>query len=135
MIRGVAVVGVLIMLVGCGAGGWVAAHPPLGLFVVPDAADVQVDALGWSEWRISYRAPGSPTTWYTDVAGHLEAQHWSSSDRAEYGPLTRTYSRALSFGLCELWEWSYLRFDQLRPQIAQIKVRRGIAIPWWHPPA
>jgi hypothetical protein len=46
----------------------------------------------------------------------------------EYGSLTRSYSRAVSFGFVELWEWSFLTFDPLRPQDAQITVRRWIAI-------
>ena len=135
MVRSIAVVVVLLMLVGCGGGGWVAAYSPLAPFVVPDATDIQLARLGWDEWQISYHAPGSPTTWYTDIAYDLEAQHWRSLDRVEYGSLTRTYSRALSFGFGELWEWSYLRFDPLRPHEAQIKVRRWIAIPWWPLPA
>jgi hypothetical protein len=131
MIRIIAVFGVLLILLGCSGAGWVAASSPLALFVVPDATDIQVVRQGWAEWQISYDAPSSPTTWYTDIADQLEAQHWGSLDRVEYGSLTRTYSRALSFGFCELWEWSYLHLDPLRPQVAQIKVRRWIVIPWW----
>jgi hypothetical protein len=125
-----ALFGMLLML-ACGIGGWVAAHPPLVLFTVPQATDVQVATKGWNEWQIRYHAPGSPTTWYTDIAHQLEAQHWSSPDRVEYGSLTRTYSHGLSFGFCELWEWAYLTFDPLRPHIAQIKLRRWVAIPGW----
>ena len=99
-----ALLSLLLALVACSVGGWSIAHPPLALFVVPDATDIQVAALGWNEWQIKYQAPSSPTTWYTDVAHQLEAQHWSSMDRVEYGSLTRTYSRAVSFEFGELWE-------------------------------
>jgi hypothetical protein len=131
MIRSIAVVGLLFLLLECGGGGWVAASSSLALFVVPDATKVQVARLGWDEWQISYHAPGSPTTWYTDIADQLEAQQWRSLDRMEYGALTRTYSHALSFEFCELWEWSHLHVDPLRPHVAQITVRRWIAVPWW----
>jgi hypothetical protein len=129
--RRVAVVGLLMMLVACGIGGWVAARPSLMLYVVPGARNVEMTAQGLATWQISYHAPGSPTTWYTDVAHHLESQHWSSPDRVEYGSLSRTYSHAVSLGICELWEWAFLTLDPLAPHIAQIKVRRWIAIPWW----
>ena len=122
--------GVLLTL-ACGIGGWVAAHPPLILFIVPEATDVKVATHGWNEWQMSYHAPGSPTTWYMDVAKQLEAQHWSSPDRVEYGALSRTYSRASSFWFGELWEWAYLTFDPLRPHGAQITVRRALSISWW----
>jgi hypothetical protein len=129
--RRIAVVGLLIMLVACVIGGSVAARPSPTLFVVPGARDVEMRAQGLGTWQISYHAPGSPTTWYTDVAHNLEAQHWNSPDRVEYGSLTRTYSHAVALGFGELWEWAYLTFDPFTPHIAQIKVRRWIALPWW----
>jgi len=131
--RIVAVFGILVTLAACGIGGWAAARPSLALFVVPGATNIQVVMLRWGEWQINYDAPGSPTTWYSDVAAQLEAHHWSSLDRAEYGALSRTYSRVVPLGFGELWEWAYLTFDPRRPNIAQIKVRRWIAIRWWRP--
>jgi hypothetical protein len=88
-------------------------------------------AHGWNTWQISYQAPGSLTTWSTDVANQLEAQHWNSLDHVEYGSLSPTYSRAVTLGFGEVWEWAYLTFDPLRPHVAQIKVRRWIVIPLW----
>jgi hypothetical protein len=120
----------VLLTLACGVGGWVAAGPQLTLLVVPDATDIRVARLGWNEWQISYRAAGSPTTWHSDVAHQLEAQHWSSPDRVEYAPFNRIYSRAVSFGFGELWEWAFLTFDPRRPHDVQIKVRRWIAIPW-----
>ena len=131
MKRILALFSVLIALGACGIGGWVAARPSLALFIVPEATDVKVATLGWNERQIRYHAPGSPTTWYSDVAKQLEAQHWSSPDRVEYGALSRTYSRASLFGFGTLWEWAYLTFDPLRPHVAQIKVRRVLSILWW----
>src|SRR5206468_3107093 len=98
--------GLLVLLISCAIGGTMAIRPRVELFLVPSATDVEMNRLGWNEWKISYYAPGSPTTWSTDVAHQLESQHWSSQDRAEYGSLSRTYSRASSLGCIELWEWA-----------------------------
>lgn len=127
--RCVAVAAALMTLVACGGTGYLTTRPPVGQFLAPGATHVQITALGWNEWQISYRAPGSPTTWYTDVPRQLEARRWSSQDRVEYGSLTRTYTHVVSLGLCELWEWAFLAFDPLHPHDAQIKVRRWIAFP------
>jgi hypothetical protein len=108
-----------------------AIRPPIEPFLVPQAADVEIGRVGWNEWQISYYAPGSPTTWHTDVAHQLEAQHWSSPDRVAYGSLSRTYSRASSLGFVELWEWAYFTFTPARPHDARILVRRWIAISRW----
>ena len=134
MRRILALFGVLITLGACGIGVWVAARPPLALFLVPDATDIQVVAYGWGAWQIRYQAPGSPTTWYTDIGHQLDAEHWSSLDRVAYAPLTRTYSHVVSFGCCELGERAYLSFDPLRLHVAQINVRRWLAISWWRLP-
>lgn len=127
MRRSVAVVGVLMLLAACSGAGLMTTRPAVEQFLVPGATNVQVIPVGWNEWQISYHSPGSPTSWYTDVAQQLEAQHWSSPDHVAYGSLTRTYSHAISLGCCELWEWAFLTFDPLRPRDAQIRVRRWVA--------
>jgi hypothetical protein len=126
--RRVAVVGLLMMLVACGGAGWTATRPPLGRFLVLGATDIQVTALGWNEWQLTYRAPDSATPWSTAVGRNLEADRWSSPDNASYGALSRSYTRASSLGLCTLWEWAFLSFDPIKPHVAQIRVRRWIAI-------
>ena len=130
MSRILALFGILIIIMAYTAAGWVALYPPQAMFA-PGATDIKVSRLGWNEWQISYRAPGKPTTWYSDVSHQLEAQGWGSLDRAEYGALSRTYSRASPLGPCALWEWSFLTFAPLRPRNARITVRRWFAVPWW----
>jgi hypothetical protein len=129
--RIVAVFGVLLTLAACSGGGWMAMRPPLARFLVPGATDIHEVALGWNKWQISYHAPGSPAPWSTTVARNLETDHWGSPDSLGYGALTRSYTRASSLGFCVLWEWADLSFDPFRPLVAQIRVRRWIAIPWW----
>jgi hypothetical protein len=126
-----AVVCVLITLVVGGGGGWIVARPSLAPFLAPGATNVQMVPLGWGTWQLSYDVSGSPTTWYTDIPYQLEAQHWSSIDRVEYGAMARTYNRTVSLRVCELWEWAFLTFDPLQPNVAHIIVRRWVVIPWW----
>ena len=122
----------LLLLLSCGIGSRMAIRPRVELFLVPGATGVEISRLGWNEWQISYYAPGSPTTWSTDVAHQLELQHWASQDRVEYGALSRTYNRASSPGIIELWEWAYFTFEPSKPRDAKIRVRRWIAIHWPH---
>lgn len=130
MQRSFIIFGLLALLISCGIGGSMAIRPRIDQFLVLGATDVEISRLGWNEWKISYYAPGSPTTWSNDVAHQLESHHWSSQDRVEYGSLSRTYNRASSFGFYELWEWAYITFEPSRPHDAKIRVRRWIAIPW-----
>ena len=131
MRRSVAVVGLLIVLVACGGAGWMATRPPLGRFLVPGATDIQVTALGWNEWKLNYRAPDLPTTWSAVVERNLETDGWSSPDSMGYGALSRSYTRASSFGFYALWEWAFLSFDPVKPHTVQIRMRRWIFISWW----
>jgi hypothetical protein len=126
MARTLAVLGLLVVLAPCGAGAWAAMRAPLAPFLVDGAGDLRVAALAWNEWQINYSAPPS---WYTTVIEQLEDQGWSSTDRAEYAPLSRVYMRATRLGPFALWEWAFLRLEPLKPHMAQIRVRRWIAIP------
>lgn len=121
----------LVAIMFCGLAGWRVMHPTLSLFVAPGAIALEITAVGWNTWQIHYHAQGKPTSWYTDIADRLERQGWHTADRAEYGALSRTYSRAISFGVGELWEWASLTFDPLQPEEARITVRRWIALPNW----
>jgi hypothetical protein len=130
--RSLAIVGVLMLVMACSGAGWITTHPPVGHFLVPGATDIQVSALGWNEWQLSYHVPELPTTWSTAVGRNLEANRWTSPDAVGYGALVRSYSRATSLGICALWEWAFLSFDPRRPQVARIRIRRWIAAPgWW----
>lgn len=118
------------LLMACGWGIWVVARPSPALFVVSAATQLHITGPGWGTWQITYHAPGSPTTWYTDVAHQLETNHWSSKDLASYGALSRSYTQVVSFGIGELWQRTTLTVDPLQPQIAHITVRRDIVMPW-----
>lgn len=129
--RIVIILSLLMTLVVCGGGGWLVSRPPLALVVVPGATAIQVDRQAWNEWQISYHAPGSPTTWFSDVGRQLEAHQWHSLASIQYGSLTNIYSHAVSLGVVDLWEWVYLAFDPLQPHRAHIRVRRWIVFHQW----
>jgi hypothetical protein len=97
-----AVLTIMFVLAACSVGVWVSTGPPLAPFLASGASSVAVTVLGWNEWQITYRVPGAPSSWFTEVAEQLERQHWSSPDHVGYGSLTRSYSRALPLGVCEL---------------------------------
>jgi hypothetical protein len=109
-----------------------ATRPPLGQFLLPGATGIQTPPLRWNEWQLIYHAPDIPLTitWAAVVGHNLETNHWSSPDSVGYGGLNRTYTRASSFGFCVLWEWAFLNFDPAKPRVAQIRIRRWIAISW-----
>jgi hypothetical protein len=121
----------LMLLLLCAVGSKMILHPPLSRYLVPGATDIRVVGLGWNEWQISYHAPGSIATWSTIIGRNLEADAWTSPGNVGYGALSRSYTRASSLAFCALWEWAFLSFDPVRPHVAQIRVRRWIAIPWW----
>ena len=129
--RILATLGVILVVLVASAGARGLAHQTTVPFLVQGATDVEVVALRASERQISYQAPGVPSTWYADLVRHLEQDHWHSSERSEYGPLTRTYMRTLSFGIVEVREWVFLRLDSFQPQTAHIKLRRVVVFPWW----
>ena len=104
-------------------------RPAVDQLVVPGATDIEVSMIRWSEWQLRYRAPEGSTPWITVIGHQLELQGWSSPDQAAYTPLNRTYSRAISLGFLEVWEWRFLTFDPLDPTTAQIRMRRWIAVP------
>ena len=131
MSRTLALLGVLLALQGCRSDAWGAPRSLAAPFLVPGATEIRVASLGSHTWQISYRAPGVPSTWYAAVVQQLEQDQWRSPDRAEYGPLNRTYMRASSVGIGDVWEWVFVRLDPMKPEVAQITLRRVVVFPWW----
>jgi hypothetical protein len=118
------VVGTILILAVCSTGVWGVTRLPTAPFPASGATDITVAVLGWNAWQISYYASA-------DVIEQLQAQGWNSPDHRQYGALSRTYTRASSFGAGELWEWAFVWHDPLEPQMAHIRVRRWIDFPRW----
>jgi hypothetical protein len=120
----VAVVSTLAALVLCSAGLVSAMHPLTALFPLSGATDVAIIMPGWNAWQISYYTTA-------DVSAQLEERGWSSADDRQYGPLGRAYTRILSFGVGEVREWAFEWRDPAEPQIANVRERGWIELPWW----
>ena len=126
-----ALLGVLLVLLAESTAAWAAQRSPAAPFLVPGATAVQVTGMGIHEWQIRYRAPGEPGTWFTALVQQLEHDHWSSPDPVGYASGNRTYMRASSLGIGEVWDWAMVWIDPFHPEVAQIRWRREVVFPWW----
>ena len=111
-------------------------QPPLALFVVPGATDIQVVALGPGTHLITYQAPGRRCAWYATVTQTLAAHHWQAWSAVEdhtsepepapemraYPP-RRTYTHMVTFPLGYLWDQVVLDPD---PNVAWSKARAPV---------
>jgi hypothetical protein len=123
--------GVLLVLLVESPAVWAAQRSPADPFLVSGATAVQVTGLGAHAWQIRYRAPGEPGTWYTELVQQLERDHWSSPDPVGYASGNRSYMRASSLGIGEVWDWVMVWVDPFHPEVAQIRWRREVVFPWW----
>jgi hypothetical protein len=69
-------IGTMLVVGIVAAGVWYVAQPPLALFIVPSATDVQVVDLGSGTRLITYQAPGELCDWYAKVTQTLVGQGW-----------------------------------------------------------
>jgi hypothetical protein len=117
-------IGALLVVSIVGAGVWYVAQPPLALFIVPGATDIQVVVLGPGTRLITYQAPGEPCDWYVTVTRTLAANHWQAwfiggeqTSESEQTPelrpdplrLRHTHTVALPFSY--LWDQAVLDPD------------------------
>jgi hypothetical protein len=71
-------IGALLVVGAVGAGVGHVAQPPLALFIVPGATNIQVVALVPGTRLITYQAPGEPCDWYVTVTETLAVNHWQA---------------------------------------------------------
>jgi hypothetical protein len=117
-----------LLLVGA-AGVWRVVHPPLDLFVVAGAVDIQVEAHGLGEEQITYRSPGQSYGWYFTLVRNLAADGWVLPIERRHGLRNNSevYWRISSLWLVYLKEEAELQGE---PDVAHITLRREIIIPW-----
>src|SRR6476620_6128740 len=97
---------VIILVSGaCGAGSWLALHPPVVVFLSPGATEIQVSDVNIGEQYISYRCSGPPYAWYWATIHTIEAQSWTRQtplrpDLAgpSYNPVIPLSFERVSFG-------------------------------------
>jgi hypothetical protein len=132
MRRSLTIVGLLLLLVACGAGAWLATRPRGARFAVPDAQDIQITAVRRGEWLISYRVPTTQPAWYKVLGRELERQGWRGIDLGRYDNLKANYMRVTPLPIGLLREWAYMAITHSGDQhLARVRVRRWIELPWW----
>jgi hypothetical protein len=130
MRRVLAISGVLIMLLACGGGAWLAVRPPIARFVLAGAQDVQVEALH-GELQISYRVVELRPAWYVSLGRQLEQQGWLAIEQGRNDGLKAVYMRETQLPVGRMREWVYMAITEYSdPHVARIRVRRWIELPW-----
>ena len=132
MLRTIAILAALLALCATGGAAWTALQPPLESLIVPGATDVQVIATGWSEWQITYHAPGPPYTWYYATAHRLDAQGWTALDPWRPTGTGSVYTSIVPLRFQQLYlliqDQVVLIPDAWSPNLARIQVRRWITL-------
>jgi hypothetical protein len=128
MRRTLAILAVLLALIGVSAGLWRALHPPVGLFLVPGATDIQVIEIGMSTQVVTYHAPGPAYTWSAAVERTLVQRGWVYPTWWVPGWLAPSYVYRLEFGLGTLWSQAYINGSA---NDARITIHRWVELPWW----
>jgi hypothetical protein len=117
-----------LLSAGC-FGVWWQARPPLNLLIVPGAEDIQLDAVSLGEQRITYQWPGAPYGWYFAIVRNLSAERWEMpvDNRAGIRNTPEVHWRISQLWFVYLKEEIWLQGD---PNVARIRVRRELIIPW-----
>lgn len=131
MRRKLAILTLLLVLGGLGAGVWRALHPPIGEFLVPGATNIQVIDMGTGAQLITYHAPGTAYAWRAVVEHNLVRGGWVNPSWWHPGlpDLSYVYRSELGFGV--LWHQADLRGE---PNVARITLHCWIEHPWWFVP-
>jgi hypothetical protein len=124
----VCVLGLALPMAGA-AAAWQILHPPLHVFIVPGATEIQIRADGFGEQQLTYRSSGAPYAWYFTVARNLARDGWSApiDNRLGIRATPETHWRISPVWFGYIKEEVMLQGD---PNIARILLRRTIIIPW-----
>ena len=123
-----AILTLLLVLGGLGAGVWRALHPSTGEFLVPGVTDIQVINVGVGAQLIIYHAPGPAYAWRAAVEHNLVQRGWVNPSWWHPGLPDLIYIYRSEFGFGTIWYQADLRGD---PNDARISIRRWIELPWW----
>src|SRR5689334_21289606 len=86
MLRRTAILGLLLVVLVCGVGAWLAVRGVTGTFVAPGAANIRVAEIGPGEREITYTMPNPDDGWQTAIARRLSLSGWSLDvDRWQWG--------------------------------------------------
>ncbi|MEO7912696.1 MAG: hypothetical protein ABIV47_23850, partial [Roseiflexaceae bacterium] len=76
MQRRIVLLGLLLVLVACGAGAWLTMRGVTNIFVAPGAVDVKVAEIRPGKREITYNMPNPGDGWQTTVGQRLNMSGW-----------------------------------------------------------
>ena len=131
MPRRIAILSLLIAVIACAAGTWLAIGRVTAAFVAPGAADIQITEVRAGERLITYRMPNPDDGWQTAIARRLGNSGWQlARDRFQWGgtdeiTVLSTYTRISQFWFFTIRERAELLGDR---SSARIKVSYTITM-------
>ena len=105
---------------------WYVLRPPVSVFIVPDAADIEVINVGFGEQLITYRAPGAAYVWRTQLLDKLGEYGWTLPTYGHAETPSYDVTRISSFWFGTTLGWVVLDGE---PNIARSSVRRWVKLP------
>jgi hypothetical protein len=107
MLRRIAILSLLLTLLACGAGAWLALRHTTSTFVAPGAIDVKVAELGPGRREITYVMPNPDDGWQTAIARRLSLSGWNlETDPHQWGG-TETITVLSSYvRTSRFWFWT-----------------------------
>jgi hypothetical protein len=126
--RRLTIVSSLIVLGIVGATSWSVLHPSAMLFLASGATEVQVIEVTLGEQLITYYAPGEAYAWRVVVARNLQQHGWVNPPWWRPDMPEVSYAHRSSFWVGAYWSQADLGGA---PNLARIRVRRWIEVPWW----
>lgn len=127
MYRRIAILGVLVAVVACGAGGWLALVPQAGELAPPGASDLQVRSLSIGTRLVTFHAPPG-ADWASQLDRQLRDQGWLPPDYSGASAQFTTYSYVNYSWFGAIWEQADL---QGNADNGRIVVRRWLRLRWF----
>jgi hypothetical protein len=86
MPRRIAILSLLLAIIACGAGAWLAVRDVTATFVAPGAANVRVTEVRPGQREITYTMPNPDDGWQTQIARRLNINGWDlEADPHQWG--------------------------------------------------
>src|SRR4051794_35540230 len=118
MPRRIAILSLLLAVIACAAGAWLALRGVTETFVAPGAANVRVAEIRPGEREITYTMPNPADGWQTAIARRLSFSGWSlDANPWQWGgtetiTVLSAYVRTSSFWIFTLRERAEFRGDR-----------------------
>jgi hypothetical protein len=104
MLRRIAILSLLIMLVACGAGAWLALSRATNAFVAPGATHVSIAEIRPGQRLITYSMPNPDDGWQTLVGQRLNLSGWSlETDPHQWGGTETITTLASYVRISRIW--------------------------------